>query len=357
MTRPISFGYRTFNMQTPWVSFRVSARTCLYSAGFLLVAIVAAVCALLIGEVPFGLTDLGSALTGQSSEFTRILLLEWRLPIALAALVFGALLGLSGGIFQSFTRNPLGSPDVIGFDAGAYTAVVVSVLLLGHGDYWSVAGAALIGGLGAALVVYLLAYRRGVSGFRLIVVGIGVSALLGSVNAYLITRADVADAMMVGFWGAGSLSRITWSTLQISLVLALCVCLCAVFIAPGLQRLELGDVTAITHGARVGLLRLVILAVGVTATALVTAATGPISFIAFAAPQIARRITKSAGVSLLAAAGMGAMMLSLAHLCALVIGQMFRPIPVGIITLSLGGVYLMWVLIREARAQHLGRQQ
>lgn len=129
--------------------------------------------------------------------------------VIVAALAFGALLGIGGAIFQSLTRNPLGSPDIIGFDAGSFTAVTVMILLLGSTRYWSIAGAALVGGLITALVVYLLAYRDGIHGFRLIIVGIGVTAVFGSVNAYLITRAEVHEAMMVGFWGAGSIGRVT----------------------------------------------------------------------------------------------------------------------------------------------------
>ena len=146
-----------------------------------------------------------------------------------------------------------------------------------------------------AFLVYVPAYRRGMHGFRLIIVGIGVSAMLGSINAYLITRADIDDAMSVGFWGAGSLNRVSWSSMTPSLIIAAVILLAAAILAPALRRLELGDDAAVTLGTRVGRARLGLMVIGVATGALVTAAAGPIGFIALAAPQLARRITSSPG--------------------------------------------------------------
>jgi len=321
------------------------------SALLLGLAMAVAVAAIRYGDYPLTAEQVLSTLLGGGEPFHRIVVLEWRLPVAIAAVAFGALLGLGGAIFQSITRNPLGSPDVIGFDAGAYTAVVVVMLVVGSGGTWSIAAAAIVGGLATAFAVYLLAWRRGVQGFRLIIVGIGVAAMLGSLNSYLITRADITDAMSVGFWSAGSIARVTWSSLIPSLVLGTVIVLAAIALSPALKRLELGDDAAITQGTRPGPVRLALLVLGVATTALVTAAAGPIGFIALVAPQLARRITRSAGVSLLAASAMGAALLAAAHLLSLLIAQVYRSIPVGLITVCLGGLYLIWLLIRETRRQ------
>ncbi|MBK1787315.1 iron chelate uptake ABC transporter family permease subunit [Prauserella sp. ASG 168] len=322
------------------------------SAALFIISGSVAVVAITYGDYPLGLDQVLAALAGSGEQFHRMIVVEWRLPVAAAAVVFGALLGIGGAIFQSLTRNPLGSPDVIGFDAGSYTAVVVTILVLGSGSYWSVASAAIIGGLGTAFAVYAIAYRRGIQGFRLIVVGIGVSAMLGAINAYLITRADVDDAMVVGFWGAGSIARVSWTSMIPSLVIALLIVVAASLLSPALRTLELGDDAATTQGARPGLARLALLTTGVATVALVTAAAGPIGFVALVAPQLARRLTGSPGVSLLAASGMGAALLACAHLLSLVIAQFYRAIPVGLITVCLGGIYLVWLLIREARTQY-----
>lgn len=347
-------GYRTWRVRGRWVSFQHPVRLIAVSSALLLIAVAVALLAICVGDLPLRIGDVIAAITGTGSEFERMVVIEWRLPIALAAVVFGALLGIGGAIFQSLTRNPLGSPDVIGFDAGSYTAVVIVILVLGRGDSLSLAAASLVGGVVTALIVYLLSYRRGIHGFRLIVIGIGVSAMLGSVNTYLVTRAEITDAMMVGFWGAGSISRITWTTMGPSLGFAVVIVLLAALLAPALRRLELGDDAATTLGARVNLERVALLVVGVATTSLVTAAAGPIGFIALAAPQLARRLTRSAGVSMLAAAAMGAALLACAHLLSLLFAQLFRPVPVGLITVSLGGIYLIWLLVREARRHYGG---
>ncbi|MCM2389619.1 FecCD family ABC transporter permease [Streptomyces albipurpureus] len=348
----VDFGYEVRGLRCRWFSVRMGVRLATVSAVLFLAALTLAVMSIRFGEYALTIGDVIAALTGSGAEFHRVIVVEWRLPVVVAAIVFGALLGIGGAVFQSLTRNPLGSPDVIGFDAGSYTAVVLCILVFGRGGYWSVAGAAIVGGLATALLVYVLAYRRGVQGFRLIIVGIGVSAMLGSINAYLIARADLTDAMTVGFWGAGSITRVAWSGMFPSLVIAVVIVLAAVLLAPYLRRLELGDDAAITLGTRVQPARLALLVVGVATTALVTAAAGPIGFVALVAPQLARRLTRSPGVSMLSAAAMGAALLAAAHFLAMLIAQFYRPIPVGLITVCLGGLYLIRLLIRESRRQY-----
>lgn len=336
----------------PGFSGRLPGRVLVTVAALGSIAVIFAVLALRYGDYPLTTAQVLATLTGGGEEFDEMVVREWRLPVAIAAVTFGALLGVGGAIFQSLTRNPLGSPDVIGFDAGSYTAVVIAVVLLGNGSYWMLAGASITGGLATALAVYLLAYRRGVQGFRLIVVGIGVSAMLGSVNAYLITRADIEDAMTVGFWGAGSIGRVSWASLVPSVWLALLLLLAAALLSPSLRRLELGDDAAVTLGTRVGRVRLALIVVGVATTALVTAVAGPIGFIALVAPQLARRLSRSAGVSLLGAAAMGAALLSGAHLLSLLVAQTYRPVPVGLLTVCVGGLYLIRLLVKEARREY-----
>ncbi|MFT4220353.1 MAG: iron chelate uptake ABC transporter family permease subunit [Microbacterium sp.] len=350
--RRIDFGYASCTLRTRWLSAHLATRLLWVSAACFASAVVAAVVAITLGDYPLALDQVITVLAGGGESFHRMIVLEWRMPVAVSAVFFGALLGLGGAIFQSLTRNPLGSPDVIGFDAGSYTAVVIAILMFHSSSYWFLATAALIGGLATAFVVYVLAYRRGVQGFRLVIIGIGVSAMLGSIDSYLITRADIDDAMTVGFWGAGSIGRVTWSSMGSSLLIGALVILAATALAPALRRLELGDDAATNLGTRTTQARLGLMIVGVATTALVTAAAGPIGFIALAAPQLARRLTRSPGVSLLASAAMGAALLALAHLLSLLIAQVFRSIPVGLVTVCLGGLYLMWLLIREARTPY-----
>ncbi|MCG7285617.1 iron chelate uptake ABC transporter family permease subunit [Cellulomonas sp. ACRRI] len=314
-------------------------------AGLAVAALLLALVALGVGDYPLGVVDVVRALVTDQG-FATTIVTEWRLPRVLVALVFGAALAVSGALFQSVTRNPLGSPDVIGFSTGSYTGVLVVTTVLGTGTLGVSAGA-LVAGLLTALVVYLLAYRDGVQGFRLIVVGIGVTGMLHGVNVWLLLRAKTEVALAASIWGAGSLSLVGWSQ-ALPAVAVLAVLAPLVWaVRPSLRQLELGDDAASAHGVRVEASRLAVVVLGVALIATVTATAGPIAFVALAAPQIARRLTGSAGLPLVASALTGAVVL----LAADVLAQHVLPtaLPVGVVTVVLGGVYLLALIVREAR--------
>ncbi|MGO1949402.1 MAG: FecCD family ABC transporter permease [Mycobacteriaceae bacterium] len=350
----IDFGYTTRTVRTKFTDNRFHIRLGVIASLFIGSAALLALIAIGIGEYPLNPAEVFQAIFGLSDErFHRIVVVEWRMPVAISAVFFGALLGIGGAVFQSMTRNPLGSPDIIGFDAGSLTAVTVTMLVIGSTAYWNIAFAAIIGGVITAFLVFAMARKnKTVQSFRLIIVGIAVSATLGSLNAYLITRADVEDAMMVGFWSAGSINRVTWQSLLPVAAIGIVVIILISLLAPALKQMELGDDAATTQGVNVERTRLALMVTGVATTALVTAAAGPIGFIALVAPQLARRIAGTPGVTVLGAAAVGAALLTFAHFLSLVIAQFYRSIPVGLLTVSVGGIYMIWLLIREARKQY-----
>lgn len=300
--------------------------------------------ALTQGAFPISAGDVWAALRGAAPERIRMIVLEWRLPRFLLAILLGGALGMSGAIFQSLTRNPLGSPDIIGFAAGSHSGALVMMLLFSGGYYASAAGA-LAGGAVTALAVWALAWRRGVQGFRLIVVGIGVSAMLGAFNAWLIRAADLNAAMSAALWGAGSLNGLgTEHLLPVIAVLAL-IFPATLALGRPMRQMEMGEDIARASGIATTGVRAGLMALGVALTATATAAAGPIGFIALAAPQLARRLTRSPGVALLPAGLMGAALLSLAD--ALAQHAFPMQLPVGLVTTSVGGLYFAWLLIRE----------
>ncbi|WP_431836418.1 FecCD family ABC transporter permease [Cellulomonas sp. Y8] len=314
-------------------------------AGLAVAALLLALVALGLGDYPLGVTEVVRALVSDQG-FASTIVTQWRLPRVLVALVFGAALAVSGALFQSLTRNPLGSPDVIGFATGSYTGVLVVTTVLGTGTLGVSAGA-LVAGLLTALVVYLLAYRDGVQGFRLIVVGIGVTGMLHGLNVWLLLRAKTEVALAASIWGAGSISLVGWSqALPALAVLAVLTPLVWAVRGP-LRQLELGDDAAGSHGLRVEASRLAVVVLGVALIATVTATAGPIAFVALAAPQIARRLAGSAGLPLVASALTGALVLLAADLLA----QHVLPtaLPVGVVTVVLGGAYLLALIVQEAR--------
>lgn len=340
----MDFGTRTLVVRRPAVSFRVSRRTVLVVVGLLIALAAISLVTLAVGTFQLTLGEVLQALVGQGDKAARMVVFEWRLPRLLFAIGCGIALALGGAIFQSITRNPLGSPDVIGFDAGAYTGALLVMLVAGSGSYLAVAGGAVAGGLATAAVVYVLAYRGGVQGFRLIVVGIGVSAMLYSVNSYLILSVDTQRALLAAQWNAGSLNALGYTQLlpfAVALVLLLPV---VAMVAPSLAQNELGDDAARALGSNAERTRLVASVVAVALTALVTAAAGPIAFIALVAPQVSKRLTRSPGLGLTASALTGAVLLAASDFVAQRIA-----LPVGLVTVSVGGCYLIWLLIREYR--------
>jgi len=320
-----------------------AAAVCVVLTG---ISVAVGVLGLASGDFALGLGETVRALFGGADDFARTLVVEWRMPRVLAAITFGAALGASGAVFQSLTRNPLASPDIVGFSAGAYTRALIVIIVLG-GTYLAVAGGALLGGVATAAVVYLLAFKHGVQGFRLIIVGIAVSATLGSVNTWLMLTADLDTALVAAVWGAGSLNGITWQQTWIGSVLVVLLLVATLTMTRPLRQLELGDDAAKASGVGVEPARLGLMFLSVALIAVVTAAAGPISFVAFAAPQIARRITRTPGVSVAAAACMGAALLSVSDYVALHV--LTTMLPVGIVTVVVGGCYLIWLLIDEAR--------
>lgn len=332
-------------------SLRMDARAAL---AVLLLAVAAAAAAVLLigsGDFPMSFGEVVATLLGDGTAAQEFIVQDLRLPRVLVAALVGASLALSGAIFQSLSRNPLGSPDVIGFGQGACVGALIVIVLFG-GNSLAVSGGAVAGGLLTGTLVYLLAWKRGVHGFRLVLVGIGIAAMLTAVIHYLITKADLVDATRATLWMTGSLDGRDWA--QVWPLVVLGAVLGPVTLAHGrpLRMLEMGDDAAYALGVPVERTRIVLMGSGVLFIAVATAAAGPIAFVALSAPQLARRLTRAPGPNLAAAAVMGAALLLVADWIAT---NVFadRQLPVGVVTGVLGGVYLLWLLVTERKAGRL----
>ncbi|WP_324723902.1 iron-enterobactin ABC transporter permease [Lelliottia sp. JS-SCA-14] len=324
------------------------SRRLVFSCLLLLAAsLLIAVWSLRSGAVPLDFSQVFNALTGSAPRNITMVVTEWRLPRVVMAILVGAALGVSGAIFQSLLRNPLGSPDVMGFNTGAWSGVLVAMVLFGQ-HLTAIAFAAMAGGILTSLVVWLLAWRNGIETFRLIIIGIGIRAMLMAFNTWLLLHASLETSLSAGLWNAGSLNGLTWAkTLPATPIIALMM-LCAWLLVRRMRLLEMGDDSACALGVSVERSRLTLMLVAVVLTAASTAIAGPISFIALVAPHIARRISGTARWGLTQSALCGALLLLAADLCA---QQLFMPyqLPVGVVTVSLGGIYLIVLLVQESR--------
>jgi iron complex transport system permease protein len=330
------------------LSLRLDPRALVVVVLLLAAALAAGVALIGTGDAKIPAADVLRTLAGHGTAYQDFIVRELRLPRVLVGLLVGASLGLGGALFQSVSRNPLGSPDVLGLSQGA-TAGALVVIVLMSGSAAAVTAGALAGGLLTGLAIYLLAWRQGVHGYRLVLVGIGVSAVLTAVNGYLLTKADMVDAARAVVWMTGSLNGRDWD--QVWPLLALCAVLVPLVLAHarGLRMLEMGDDTAGALGVPVQRVRLVVMTGAVLLTAAATAAAGPVSFVALTAPQLARRLTRSPGPNLVPSLCMGAALLVTADWAA---QRAFGAdqLPVGVVTGVLGGGYLLWLLVTERRA-------
>ncbi|MET8695550.1 FecCD family ABC transporter permease [Streptomyces bauhiniae] len=340
---------RSRAVRTPGgLSLRLDLRS-LIVVVLLLVAVLAAGVALIgTGDAHIPAMDVLRTLVGNGNAYQDFIVNELRLPRLLVGLLVGASLGLGGALFQSISRNPLGSPDVLGLAQGSTAGALVMIVLF-SGSAAAVTAGALVGGLVTGLGIYLLAWKQGVHGYRLVLVGIGVSAVLTAVNGYLITKADIVDAARAVVWMTGSLSGRDWT--QVWPLLILCAVVVPVVLANGrgLRMLEMGDDVAYALGVRVHRVRLVLMVGAVLLTAAATAAAGPVGFVALTAPQLARRLTRSPGPNLVPSLCMGAALLVTADwVCQRLFGA--DQLPVGVVTGVVGGAYLLWLLVGERRA-------
>ncbi|MEV8054288.1 FecCD family ABC transporter permease [Streptomyces bacillaris] len=285
---------------------------------------------------------LGEQVPGASFTVGRL-----RLPRAVLAVVAGFSFGLAGVTFQTMLRNPLASPDIIGISSGASAAAAIAIVTLSLGEV-QVSVLAIAAGLGVALLVYALAFRGGVVGTRLILIGIGISAMLDSITSYTLSQAAEWDLQEAMRWLTGSLNGTTWDQMLPALAAAAVLTPLLLGQSRNLSAMQLGDDTASALGVRVERTRITVIVAAVGLIAFATAAAGPIAFVAFLSGPIAARIV-GAGGSLLVPAGLvGALLVLVADFTGqFAFGERY---PVGVVTGVLGAPYLVYLIIRTNRA-------
>lgn len=344
--RHVDFGYQRRVVGTDRANAVVRARSTWVAVIVMTGVAGMSILSLATGEYSLSATEVIDVFRGVREGLAPTVVLEWRLPRVLAAILLGAALAVSGAIFQTLTRNPLASPDIIGLSNGAFTGMLLTVLLVGS-SWIQITVGSVFGGALAAAVIYLLAYRGGIQGFRFIVVGIAISAMLASTNTWILLQVELETAMFASAWGAGSLNGITTDQ-----IVGAAICLVALFpscavIAPRLRQLDLGDDAAAAVGVSVGRVRAASVIIGVALVSVATAVIGPVAFVALAAPQIASRAARTPYLPLTLSGIFGAALL----LASDFVAQHLMPVtlPAGVITVVVGGAYLAWVIVHEIR--------
>lgn len=312
---------------------------------FLIVALAAVT--LLLGRYTVTIPDFFRIVAGADIPGASFIVMENRIPRVLIGLMVGAAFGVAGAVFQTMLRNPLASPDIIGISYGASASAVFAIAFLGASGL-VLSGFAMAGALAVALAIYTISRRGSVAGYRLILVGIGFSAVLQSVVSFLLTRTDIRVAADALAWLNGSLNSSNWDRVTILSVALLVLTPAVVVLSRSLRGLELGDDAAAGLGVSVERSRLALIVTGVLLAAVATAAAGPVAFIAFLSGPIARRVLHGYR-PLVTAALVGAVIV----LAADFVGANLIPgvsLPVGVITGVLGAPFLLWLLATSNRS-------
>ncbi len=273
---------------------------------------------------------------------------QLRLPrIALAGLV-GAALAVSGLILQSIIRNPLASPDLLGITSGASAAAVLylSFFAASLGQAWLPLAAMLGAGL-ATLAIYLLAWKQGASPLRLVLIGVGVSAMLAATTTFVLVFSPLTTALSAYVWLTGSVYGASWSEPHALALWLLAIVALLVLLARHVRVQQLDDHLAQGVGVRVQALRGALLLVSVALAGAAVAWGGAIAFVGLIAPHIAKRLVAPgfAGEAVMAAL-VGANLVMLAD----VLGRtLFLPLdlPAGIFVAVLGTPYFLYLLIKQ----------
>ncbi|MEU9223837.1 iron chelate uptake ABC transporter family permease subunit [Streptomyces massasporeus] len=337
-------GVRLGRVSFVWRPWLLSVTLLLAAATFLVFCV-----SIAVGDFPIGLPQVIATIFGRGEQVDQFIIMDLRMPRALAGLVVGVALGVSGAITQSIARNPLASPDVLGITSGA-SAVAVFLVTVSGGTAAAIvnsvglSAAALAGGLGTGLLVYFLAWRRGVDGFRLILIGISVSAVMEAITTWLLVTADIRDVARAQAWLVGSLEDRSWGEVWTALWCGLALLLVVSCVAFQFRPMHFGDEVAAGLGVRYTRVRAVLLLCAVLLAGVAVSAAGPVPFVALVAPQVAMRLARCPTPPMVASGLVGALLLIGSDLVA----RTALPVslPVGVVTAAIGGPFLVYLLVR-----------
>ncbi|MDR2379828.1 MAG: iron chelate uptake ABC transporter family permease subunit [Bifidobacteriaceae bacterium] len=315
-------------------------------AALTLIVLVAFAVTLMVGQTFYSPTEVIDVVLGRDVAGASFTVGRLRLPRVVLAVLTGACFGIGGVTFQTMLRNPLASPDIIGISSGASAAAAFAIIVLDLGGA-QVSGFAIVAGIGVAMTIYVLSYRDGVAGTRLVLIGIGIAAMLEAVTAFLLEKAPQWQLQEAMRWLTGSLNGASWGDVVPVAVATLVFGPLLASQARNITLLRLGDDAAAALGVRTERTRLLTIVAAVGLIAFATAAAGPIAFVAFLSGPIAVRVAGPHGSPWAASGLVGVTLVVVADLAGqFAFGTRY---PVGVITGALGAPYLVYLIIRTNR--------
>ncbi|WP_339242428.1 iron ABC transporter permease [Paenibacillus sp. FSL F4-0243] len=315
--------------------------TCLVAALSLL--------SLSVGGVSVPLKEVLASLTGRNAEASNLIIMQFRLPRIAAAILIGAALAVAGALLQGVIRNPLASPDLLGVTGGASVAVVAFMTFVtGYSIHW-VPFIAIGGALVATTINYVFAWKKGVSPFRLVLIGIGISTAMGALTTFLLISGPAYLAAQVLNWMTGSIYGTNWSYIEVLWPWVAVFIPLSLLLAKELNVQSLGEDVARGLGSKLQLSRMILLFYSVALAGAAVGVAGTISFIGLMAPHIARMLVgNSYKLIIPVSALIGAIILLLADLAG---RMLFQPldVPAGVFTAGIGAPFFMYLLFKRKK--------
>ena len=325
------------------VAVRINLRVLTLSLLTLCLCTLLAVWAMTLGSYDLSFGDVMRAVAGEGDKNALFVVRDLRLPRVSVALLIGAILAMSGAIFQGLVRNPLVSPDIIGINTGASLMAVIWIAY-GLGQAY-LPLAAFLGALLTAASIYLISWKGGIVPSRMILVGIGIGAFLAAATTWVTLQFPIEKIRPAIVWTMGSVYGSTWSDVRLLGFSFAGLGVLAIVLMWYLRVLQLGDDIGRGLGMHLELTRLALMVVGCGLAAVSVAVAGPIGFVAVMIPHAARMLVGPLSGSVMVFTGiLGATFLLLADTAS----QHFLPVtlPVGIVTSGLGAPYFLFLLYK-----------
>lgn len=348
--------YKNIRLFKGKVSFLLDKRAAKVFIIMLLVSAVVFIVSTALGEMNISPLSVLKVFFGGGTEMEQLVVTSLRLPRIIVALMVGISLAIAGGILQGMIRNPLASPDNLGITGGAAVAVVGFLAFFSDDNNaltvsieWmplaAFAGAGVIG-----ILVYLLAWRNGVSPIRLVLIGIGIAALMHALRTLMMILGPIYRASQANIWITGTVHGSTWANVSILVPCTVALVTIALIMARKMNIQELGDEIATGVGGHVGRQRFFLMMISTALIGSSVAFAGGIGFVGLMAPHMARRLVGSSfGALLPVSALIGGILVMVADL----IGRtLFSPleIPAGVFTAGIGAPYFIYLLFRTRNA-------
>ena len=295
--------------------------------------------------------DVWQTLMGSGSDKNELILFEFRLPRIVIAILVGAALAVSGAILQAITKNEIAEPGIIGINAGASLAAVLFIFFLsgidiGISSTYLLPISTLFGALLAAVLIYIFAWKGGISPVRLVLVGIAVNAGFNAILILFQLKMDPQDFDQAITWLSGSIWGTDWHYVLAVLPWLVILIPITMLKSSTLNIIQMGDEIASGLGIHMERERGIFLLIAVALAGAAVSVAGNIAFLGLVAPHLVRRLIGPKHQGLLpASALMGALILVVADM----IGKnLLEPseIPVGIVVSAIGAPYFIYLLIK-----------